>query len=73
LNDYIDIGIFEKSERGNSLGKPIVYKRLKLNSKENTFKFKVTKQPSFVGIDPYNYLIDRLPKDNIKNVTIKAK
>lgn len=72
LKDYVDIGIFAKSDNNNILGTPLLYQRLKLTNKENTFKFILDKEPAQVGIDPYNYLIDRLPKDNVKKVTLQS-
>ncbi len=66
IADYIDIGVFGESEKANVLGKPLIYKRLKITKKENTFTFKTKQKPSKAGIDPYNYLIDRIPDDNVK-------
>ena len=43
-------------------------KRLKITKKDNVFKFKVKELPYNAGIDPYNYLIDRIPDDNLKNL-----
>ena len=40
LSDYIDIGIFAKPKNDQNLGKPLVYKRIKLTKKENVFTFK---------------------------------
>ena len=71
LKDYVDIGVFAKTSNSNILGEPLYYKRVKLNRKENTFTVKVNQEPNVVGIDPYNYLIDRLPKDNTKKVSPK--
>lgn len=64
--DYIDVGIFTKSENKKNLGKALVLKRMKIDKKENTFKFITNEEPFQAGIDPYNYLIDRMPEDNIK-------
>jgi hypothetical protein len=47
------------------------FKRLnysKINKKENTFVFRTKEKPYQVGIDPYNYLIDRIPDDNVKKL-----
>lgn len=71
VSDYIDIGIFEKPLARNVPGKPILIKRLKITQKENTFVFKTKKQPYQAGIDPYNYLIDRVPDDNMKTLEEK--
>jgi hypothetical protein len=48
-----------------------VYERLKITKPENTFTFKVKEKPQNAGIDPYNYLVDRMPEDNVKKVTEK--
>ena len=69
--DYIDIGIFAKSDNKKHLGKVLITKRLKLTKKENTFTFTTDEKPYQAGIDPYNYLIDRIPDDNLKTVSEK--
>jgi ABC-2 type transport system permease protein len=68
LSDYIDIGVFAKPLSKNNLGKPLLLQRFKLTKKDNMFTFKLKEKPYQVGIDPYNYLIDRLPEDNLKRV-----
>lgn len=69
IADYIDIGVFAKPENDKNLGKVLVYKRLKINKKDNTFTFKTKELPYEAGIDPYNYLIDRIPDDNLKQLS----
>jgi ABC-type transport system involved in multi-copper enzyme maturation permease subunit len=66
LNDFIDIGVFAKSNKSDVLGKVLVYKRLKITKKDNTFIFKTKEKPYEAGIDPNNYLIDKIPDDNLK-------
>ncbi|HUN15247.1 MAG TPA: M1 family aminopeptidase [Saprospiraceae bacterium] len=68
ISDYIDIAVFAKPETKKSIGKPMIYQRQKINQKENTFTFMVKEKPYQVGIDPYNYLVDRIPSDNVKKV-----
>jgi ABC-2 type transport system permease protein len=68
LSDFIDVGIFTKGKDEDQLGKPLIYQRLKLTKKENTFTYTVKEKPYQAGIDPYNYLIDRIQKDNVKKV-----
>jgi len=68
LNDFIDIGIFGESLNKKNLGNALLYKRLRLNKKDNTFTFRTNEKPYQVGIDPYNYIIDRIPDDNVKKV-----
>ena len=68
IADYVDIGIFAEPTNDQNLGKVLLYKRIKLTKKDNTFKFKTKDLPYEAGIDPYNYLIDRIPDDNLKKV-----
>ena len=56
---------FAESENKN-LGKALIYKRMKIGKAENTFTFHMKEIPYQVGIDPYNYLIDRLSEDNLR-------
>jgi aminopeptidase N len=68
IQDYIDIAVFPKSESNISLGKPLAIKRVKITKAENEFVFRTKELPAKAGIDPYNYLIDRMPDDNVKKV-----
>lgn len=68
VNDYIDIGVFAEPENDFSAGKVLAYKRVKVNKKDNTYTFTVKEKPYHAGIDPYNYLIDRVPHDNLELV-----
>ncbi len=67
--DYIDIAIFAEPKNQSGLGKSLVYKRMKITQKDNLFIFKTKEKPFQAGIDPYNYLIDRIPDDNLKKIT----
>ena len=66
IADYIDIGLFAEPGNKINLGKVLYLKRIKITNKENTFTFKIKDKPYQAGIDPYNYLIDRIPDDNVK-------
>jgi hypothetical protein len=68
IADYIDIAIFSEPKNDKNLGKPLVYKRIKISKKDNTFTFITKELPYQVGIDPYNYLIDKIPDDNVKKL-----
>lgn len=70
LNDFIDIAIFGEPDGVSKTGKPILMKRVKVNMRENAFVFKVKEKPVKAGIDPYNYLIDRIPDDNLKAISL---
>ena len=66
LNDYIDIGVFigKKDEE-----KPLYLKKEKITQADQTFDIVVDQMPTRAGIDPYNKLIDRVPDDNMIDVT----
>lgn len=66
--DYIDIAVFAAPENDSNLGKVLVYKRVKITKKDNTYTFNTKELPYQAGIDPYNYLIDRVPDDNVKKL-----
>jgi len=70
LADYLDLGIFAESGNKKVLGKPLLMQRIKIGKADNTFVFRVKEKPSQVGIDPYNYLVDRIPDDNVKRFTL---
>lgn len=67
IADYIDVALFAEPQNDNDkTGKVILSKRVRITKKDNVFKFKVKKLPYNAGIDPYNFLIDRIPDDNVK-------
>ncbi len=66
--DYIDIGVFAEPVNKKNLGKALVYKRVKITGKDNAFTFHTKVKPYQAGIDPYNYMVDRLPDDNLRKV-----
>ena len=62
LRDYIDVGIFTKDSQGQD---SVIYlQKHRFNQIENTLRFTVDAEPSTVGIDPYNKLIDTQSMDN---------
>jgi ABC-2 type transport system permease protein len=66
LNDSIDIGVFigRKDEE-----KPLYLKKEKITQANQTFEIVVGEMPTRAGIDPYNKLIDRIPDDNMIDIT----
>lgn len=71
LVDFIDIGVFAPTDNKKVFGKPLIYERVKITQAENTFTYRVKEVPHQAGIDPYNYLVDRMPNDNVKRVSEK--
>lgn len=68
VNDYIEIGAFAKPEKGKKYGKTLYRKLVHINDKNNTLTFVVDELPEKAGIDPFSLLIDRMPKDNLKEI-----
>jgi ABC-2 type transport system permease protein len=65
LADWIDVAVFGTGKSKEAPGAPLVYERRLVTSQEQTFVFLVDEKPGFAGIDPYNYLVDRVPEDNL--------
>jgi hypothetical protein len=40
-----------------------------MRDKEGTFVFITKEKPWQAGIDPYSYLVDRVPDDNLRKVS----
>ena len=64
LNDYIEIGIFDKEE------KPIYLTKHKFTRSAETINITLDKEPYSAEIDPNYLLIDQIRKDNIVKFTI---
>lgn len=64
INDWIDIGVFADSDEKDLM----FQKRVKFDEPEMTFSFVVDKLPEKAAIDPRRLLIERVYKDNIKNL-----
>jgi len=66
LADYIDIGVFSGKKDHE---KPLYLKKEKITQPNQTFEIVVDQLPTRAGIDPINKLIDRIPDDNMIDVT----
>jgi hypothetical protein len=64
VDDWIDVGVLDAD--GNALA---VEKR-HIDAPGTKLVFVVDRKPARAGIDPFNKLIDRRPKDNTMPVTI---
>ena len=70
MNDWMEIGAFAKPEAGQRYGKLLYRERVQLNSGKHKLEFSVDSMPYQAGIDPRNFLIDRMPDDNMKKITV---
>ena len=65
LHDMIDIGVLGADDE------PLFLEKRRIEREETAFTVIVAKRPARAGIDPYNKLIDRRPKDNTVAVAIE--
>jgi len=72
VNDWIDIGAFAPPPKGKKYGETLYRERVHITQKESKFTFTTAKAPEKAGIDPFALLIDRIPDDNTKSVTVAA-
>jgi aminopeptidase N len=62
VNDLIDIGVFADKDR------VLFSEKRRITKPTQTFEIVVGEKPVKAGIDPFNKLIDRNPKDNVKSM-----
>ncbi|HXI13676.1 MAG TPA: ABC transporter permease subunit [Thermoanaerobaculia bacterium] len=67
IDDWIDIGVFAAGKK-EALGKTLFMEKRRITKASETFEIVVNEKPARAGIDPYNKLIDRNPKDNTKGM-----
>ena len=65
LDDWIDIGVLDAE------GAPLYREKQHITTDKATFKAVVAGKPARAGIDPFNLLIDRKPKDNTVAVELQ--
>lgn len=70
LDDWIDVGVYGKPADGKKQGRLLTSRREHFRQKNGTYSFVVNEEPYEAGIDPISYLIDRVPDDNLKKVTM---
>jgi len=66
LADWIDIGVLDADNQ------PLYLEKRRIERNETPITVVVSKMPARAGIDPYNKLIDRRPKDNTAAVVIES-
>jgi hypothetical protein len=70
VDDWIDIGAFAKPEKKKKYGKTLYRQRVHITQKDSTYTFATGELPDQAGVDPFLLLIDRIPDDNTKKVTL---
>ena len=72
VDDWIDIGAFAKPEKDRKYGKTLYRERVHVTQAHSTYTFVTSELPDKAGIDPFLLLIDRVPDDNTKKVTLSS-
>ena len=72
MDDWIDIGAFAKPEKGRKYGKTLYRDRVHIANNKSTYTFTTGELPDEAGVDPFLLLIDRIPDDNTKKVTLAS-
>jgi aminopeptidase N len=70
VDDWIDIGAFAKPPKGKKYGDTLYRQRVHITQRGSTYTFATAMLPEKAGIDPFALLIDRIPDDNLKSVTL---
>ncbi|NRB64334.1 MAG: hypothetical protein HRU40_15125, partial [Saprospiraceae bacterium] len=68
VNDFLDVAVFAKPKDGQRRGEVLYWKRHKITQNNTSFRITLSEEPYEVGVDPFYYLIDRMPDDNVKRV-----
>jgi ABC-2 type transport system permease protein len=72
VDDWIDIGAFAAPEKKKKYGKTLYRQRVHLTGTNAIETFTVDEAPEQAGVDPFLLLIDRLPDDNVRKVSISS-
>ena len=64
------LGAFAKPDKGLKYGKTLYRERVHMTGNRATFTFTTAEMPDEAGVDPFLLLVDRVPDDNVKKVTL---
>ena len=70
VDGAIEVGAFAAPPKGKKYGKTLHRESVALKSGKSMTHFTVDSLPEKAGIDPFHLLIDRVPDDNLKKVTL---
>jgi ABC-type transport system involved in multi-copper enzyme maturation permease subunit len=69
FEQLIEVGAFAAPEDGEEYGAVLAREQRLLKSGLNTVVFETDSRPANAGVDPFLLLIDRVPADNLRQVT----
>jgi ABC-2 type transport system permease protein len=70
-DEPVEIAVFGRAGAGAKGERVLLRERRRLPAGESTLTVTVKEQPLEAGVDPYNILIDRMPGDNRKQVSVR--
>jgi hypothetical protein len=67
LDERIEVGLFTAEPGRDAFDKSnvILMERHRIRSGRQSLKFVTERKPTFAGVDPYNFYIDRKSSDNV--------
>ncbi|NJD19881.1 MAG: hypothetical protein FIA95_11455 [Gemmatimonadetes bacterium] len=68
MDDYVDVAVLAKPEKGRERGRVLASERRRLTTGNHTVELTVAEEPWQVAVDPSYFLVDRIPDDNLKRV-----
>jgi hypothetical protein len=70
MDDWLEVGAFAEPEPGKRFGQLLHRERVQLKGGQHELEFTVKGKPHKAGVDPRNLLVDRVPSDNLKTVSL---
>jgi ABC-type transport system involved in multi-copper enzyme maturation permease subunit len=71
VDDWIEIGAFAAPPKGKKEGNLLYREKVHVTAAKGIYRFTVNQPPDKAGIDPLLLMIDRVPDDNLKSVTVE--
>ena len=68
MDDYVDVAVLARPEKGKERGRVLATERRRFHEGQHTVELIVDEEPWQVGVDPGFFLVDRIPDDNLKRV-----
>ncbi|MFZ0878991.1 MAG: hypothetical protein WA002_05815, partial [Candidatus Acidiferrales bacterium] len=71
VDDWIEVGALAAPAKRKKYGDVLYRERMHMTTGVATYTFTTDTLPDKAGIDPLFLLIDRIPDDNLKRVTLE--
>jgi len=70
VEGQLEVGAFAAPPKGKKYGKTLHRASIAVKTGKASARFTVAELPEKAGIDPFHLMVDRIPDDNLKKVTI---